>query len=640
MANILFINANMGKPQMHKDSGGAIRTMALVEGLAQEHHVTFLSFGWTPGNKEEKVNDNLTYIYAGADPKAIQMKARSLERVSKNPDLLVKLLYKYLVGSRSKVKELSKNVDLVVLEHYSGAPFLNEIDSVPIVYSSQNCEIFMAKQIFGENSEAAEITEKMESFALSKADALLYCSDEDLIKIQEHYGIACPAYYVPNGAYEKTRTGFEIRSKSKSLFFVGSGHPPNIEAAKAVVSVARMMPEYTFNLCGSASNGHGVRKELIPSNLNVLGRVSDEELDMLFRDSLAFINPMKSGSGTHLKMMEALAYGIPIITSTVGARGFSESDIEQSMLIGNSPEEMAAAIELLSESITYKNLLAGSQNVFGNYDWKYIQQRFLVIIKEVLDNTKIKEVIKVLDNTERKSVLIYSIVRNMGQGVNKYYNQIKAIVDASPEYDFYLSIYENDSTDNTKSLLFSKDWSFFQGVSITTENIKTKLYKSVKDAQRVENLSNARNKAIEAAGFIDRVDYVLMVEGDNSFKVEAARHLLTFRELVPDFDVVSAVSIRPTGTHYDWWATRTTPFFNPNSSDLDPEYSSKEYGEYYSTSNGLCLYRAKPFQDGIRHGWINSLTNEFDCEMVVLCQNFRNAGYNNIYINYKSLSYH
>jgi glycosyltransferase involved in cell wall biosynthesis len=640
MANILFINANMGKPQMHKDSGGAIRTMALVEALSQEHQVTFLSFGWNPGNKEEKVNNNLTYIYSGAEPRVAQLKMRTWERVSKNPDLCVKLLYKHLTVNRNKVKQLAQNADLVVLEHYSGAPFLNEIEGTPIVYSSQNCEIFMAKQIFGERSEAAEITEKMESFALSKADALLYCSHEDLVKLQEHYGIACPAYYVPNGADEKTRTKIDIRSKSKSLFFVGSGHPPNIEAAKAVVPIARMMPEYTFNLCGSASNGLGIKKELMPSNLNVLGRVSDEELDMLFRDSLAFINPMKSGSGTHLKMMEALAYGIPIVTSAVGARGFSESDMQQAMIVADTTEEMILAIESLSKDSVYKDLLEGSQNIFGHYDWKNIQARFLITIQEILNNANVYETPKNLSNAEKKSVLIYSIVRNMGQGANRYYNQIKAIVDASPEYDFYLSIYENDSTDKTKSLLLSKDWSFFKGISIITENINTKLYGSVKDAQRVENLANARNKAIEAAGFIDRVDYVLMIEGDNSFKVEAARHLLTFRELVPDFDIVSAVSIRPTGTHYDWWATRTTPFFNPNSSDLDPEYSSKEYGEYYSTSNGLCLYRAKPFQDGIRHGWINSLTNEFDCEMVVLCQNFRNAGYNNIYINYKSLSYH
>jgi hypothetical protein len=131
-----------------------------------------------------------------------------------------------------------------------------------------------------------------------------------------------------------------------------------------------------------------------------------------------------------------------------------------------------------------------------------------------------------------------------------------------------------------------------------------------------------------------------MIEGDNRFKTSSVRELLNFKNLEPDFDVVSSVSIRPTGSHYDWWATRTTPIFNPSKSELDPQYKEKDYGKYYSTSNGLCLYRAKPFQEGIRHGWINNVTNEFDCEMVVVCQNMQDAGYNNIYINYKALSFH
>jgi glycosyltransferase involved in cell wall biosynthesis len=630
----------MGRSEIHRDSGGAIRTMALIDALTEKHNVTFLSFGWEPGAKEEKIKDNLTYIYSGAEHRAIQMKSRAWEQVSRNPDLCIDLVYKYLTSTQNKIKELLKNTDLVILEHYSGAPFLNEVEGIPIVYSSQNCEIFMANQIFGENSEAAKTTKKMEAFALSKANAVLYCSNEDLTHLEEFYGLGCPAYYVPNGANKKTVTSPELRAKSKSLFFVGSGHPPNVEAAKAIVPLARLMPEYTFNLCGSASNGLGIKKELIPNNLNVLGKVSNEELDIIFRDSLAFINPMKSGSGTHLKMMEALSYGIPIISSSVGARGFRESDINKSMLIAETVEDMALAIESLSDRSKYSGLIEGSKSIFEEYDWKNIEKRFLNILDEVIEENCSKTIPVVSDNVEKKSVLIYSIVRNIENNIDRYHDQLRSIVQQSPEYDFYLSIYENDSNDKTKSLLYSKDWSFFQGISIITENINTKFYGSVKDATRVENLAKARNKAIEAGGFLDRVDYVLMVEGDNKFKVDAARHLLTFRDKEPDFDIVSSVSIRPTGTHYDWWATRTTAIFNPNKSELDPLYKTKEYGKYYSTSNGLCLYRAKPFQEGIRHGWINNVTNEFDCEMVVVCQNFHDAGYNNIYINYKALSFH
>lgn len=238
----------------------------------------------------------------------------------------------------------------------------------------------------------------------------------------------------------------------------------------------------------------------------------------------------------------------------------------------------------------------------------------------------------------KEKILIYSILRNTEDFFARYYTQIKMIVQKFEQYDFYLSIYENDSTDKTKYFLNVADWSFLkpENISIISENINTKFYGSVKDPVRVENLSIARNKAIEAGGFLEKVDYVLMIEGDIKFNIAAVKELLNFKNVENNFDIVSAVSLRKNRRHYDVWATRTTPVYNSTGSELDPDYKRKHYGEYYSTSNGLILYRAEPFKKGIRHGWINKVTNEFDCEMVVLCQNFREHGYNNIYINYKS----
>jgi hypothetical protein len=214
------------------------------------------------------------------------------------------------------------------------------------------------------------------------------------------------------------------------------------------------------------------------------------------------------------------------------------------------------------------------------------------------------------------------------------------MVKNNPSYNFYLSIYENDSTDSTKQQLFLKDWSFFKGVSIITENINTEYFESVKNAQRVENLSKARNKAIEAGGFLEKMDYVLMIEGDVMYTPEHAQQLLNFKNKEPNFDIVSTISLRKNGKHYDWWATRTSPKYNPDKSEIDPDYQSKQYGKYYSTSNGLCLYRAKAFKEGVRHHWINKVTNEFDCEMVVLCQGFHEKGYSNIYILYTAEAHH
>ena len=501
----------------------------------------------------------------------------------------------------------------------------------------------MANQLYPTETELLSIVQKMEGSALERASVVTYCSEKDNNELKDFYEYDADSYYIPNGAIIQEENNLDVRFGSKNIIFVGSGHPPNVVAAKNIIPIAQLMPDYNFVLCGGASNS--LTKITLPPNVKAMGHVSDEELDFLFKTSFAFINPMESGSGTHLKAMKALAYGIPILSSTVGARGFSESEISQAMIIADDAQSMADAIVKLQDKDIYIALANGSFDAAKTYDWETIKESYAKVVNQTIQSYPVEHEIaseSILEPSgPKEKVLLYSIIRNRKRSVGVFHKQIKQIVtEFSKNYDFYVSIYENDSTDGTAQALFSLDWTFASGVSIISEKLNTEYFGSVKDATRVENLSHARNKAIEAGGFLDKVDYVLMVEGDVSYDMASVKRLLTFKEKEPDFDIVSSISIRRNGTHYDWWATRTGPIFNEERSEIEDDYRKKEYGRYYSTSNGLCLYRAKPFQEGARHHWINTVTGEFDCEMVVLCQNFQALGYKNIFINYKSKTLH
>jgi hypothetical protein len=635
MANILIISSNL--KNWNKNSGGVERTATLAEALVN-HNVTFLCFAWDSSSEIKKINNNIKFIRPGAETPVMQKhKIRIAKDAKANHDVTKYLYKKYLKNFNKKVEELSLKADLVILDHFSAAPFIEDIlGTVPILYNSHNAEITMANQLHPEDNFVNEIVEKMERLAIEGSVAMTHCSEKDFKEMKAYYkAVPANSLYVPNGTVIRERINPKKRMRSKNIIFVGSGHPPNVLAAKKVIEIAKAMPSYNFIVLGGA--GNGLDKRELPDNMSAPGVVSDAVLDSFFSDSLAFINPMSSGSGTHLKMMKALSYGIPIITSEMGARGFSEKEIKESMVVAETTDDYVKAIKSLSDLSLFNNLSINGFNTAKEYDWEKIKKDYAKFVDFVLN--KNKTVKKPDTNSKRQKVLLYSIVRNIETKFDQYHQQIKKIVKAFPEYEFYLSIYENDSVDRTKSRLHTTDWSFLNGVSIVTENINTDFYGSVKDPVRVENLSRARNKAIEAGGFLDKVDYVLMVEGDLAFSILSVKELFNFKHIKPNFDVVSAVSIRTNGTHYDWWATRTTPIYNPEKSQLDPDYDKKHYGEYYATSNGLVLYRAKPFQDGIRHGWINTVTKEFDCEMVVLCQNFRAKGYNNIYINYKARTF-
>jgi hypothetical protein len=239
----------------------------------------------------------------------------------------------------------------------------------------------------------------------------------------------------------------------------------------------------------------------------------------------------------------------------------------------------------------------------------------------------------------KPTILVYSIIRNEAKYIDRYYKQLKEMVKTFKEYDFYLSIYENDSTDGTDILLKKKDWSFFKDFEIKTEKIGTTDYGSVRVEDRVKNLSIARNKAILVKDFLEKSDYVMMVESDMRFDMNTIDQILNFKNFEPDFDIVSGLTVN---NHpiYDSWATRKKPKFTSHQAVRALDVTSKRYDKYYATSNGVCLYRAQPFKEGARYGWINTVTKQFDCDTVVVCQNFHKLGYGNVYIIHTAKIYH
>ena len=618
--------------------GGAERSLKLAEGLVG-HDVTVLMSSTGMDNKSKVINDNLRLVHINEDPRTCTSISQYAHRsFGRNLDIAMFAMSGKLVKFKAALEEYQKNADLIILDHVGAMALINDVKlTVPVLYASHNCETSLAEQMYPKLRENIKYIKAMEQKILEKSDAFTYCSHEDAEKINELFNPGKPSYYIPNGTDERSFIRSDT-SRSKDIIFIGSGHPPNVVAATNLIAVARSMPDYRFNIIGKC--GESLERSSLPKNMVVHGHISEDVMDDMFKNAFAFINPMNSGSGTHLKVMRALSYGLPIISSDVGLRGFTPSEITDTMIVANGTGEMINAITTLQDSKLYSKISNNTVNLSKNYVWPKIQNDFKNVVESMLQGKELKPVVVNLP-VEKKKVLIYSIIRNNAKTMDRYYAQVKAIVDRhSDEYEFYLSIYENDSTDDTRHQAMSKDWSFFNGVSIISEKLNTQFFGSVKDAQRVENLAKARNKAIEAGGFLQQCDYVLMIEGDNLFKTDAVTRLLRFGEKEPDFDVVSALSIRDNGTHYDWWATRTGPVYNKGASEVPRNFRNLEYGKYYSTSNGLCLYKTEAFKKGARHGWVNLYTGEFDCEMVVLCQEFHKLGHGNIYINYQAKSHH
>lgn len=119
----------------------------------------------------------------------------------------------------------------------------------------------------------------------------------------------------------------------------------------------------------------------------VTGYVDDK--NRLFASCTAFIVPLRIGGGTRLKILEAMAFGKPVISTTIGCEGIDVTPREN-ILVADSPMNFAAAcIELLSD-VSRREALgrAGRELVVRNYRWEAIRSGYGRTIEKLLHEVR------------------------------------------------------------------------------------------------------------------------------------------------------------------------------------------------------------------------------------------------------------
>ena len=97
------------------------------------------------------------------------------------------------------------------------------------------------------------------------------------------------------------------------------------------------------------------------------------------------IAPLREGGGTRLKILEAMALGVPVVSTSKGSEGLDMIDGEQ-LLIADDPQAFAMAIvRLLTDDELCRTLAHNArQRVEARYDWKSIGQRFVTLVEDAV----------------------------------------------------------------------------------------------------------------------------------------------------------------------------------------------------------------------------------------------------------------
>jgi len=378
-------------------SGGELRYFSIYKALAEHYDITLINPTF-PEAKHEIVQHHPNLIeYRVPKSRAYIYLHRLLDRLGKFPEcsgIVVGLACRFHKALRRCITEQIKDADLIMHD----SPFLVSVVKASAgqreVYNSYNVEFDLHQA--GLRGPLGwllcQYVKRLEKRLCQRAELIFATSDADRQRFFELYEVLpTKVALAPNGVdtrnvriptpteRQQAKATLQITGRPALLFF-GSVHPPNVEAVRYILdTLAPEIPHCVFLIAG------GVCKFFSspPSqNVRILGTVTEEKKHNLLKAADIAINPMFSGSGTNVKMLDYLASGIPVVSTPIGARGLSLESNRTAILC--EAREFPHAINSLLKNEPLREQLRrnGRQLVEQSFDWQHIARRMHATLEQ------------------------------------------------------------------------------------------------------------------------------------------------------------------------------------------------------------------------------------------------------------------
>jgi len=385
-------------------SGGQVRSYNLIKNLSKKHEITLFSLIKTD-NEKKYVSELEKYC----------KKVRIFKRPEK-PWTLKNILrtgfglYPFLVirnlsdeEKTAVAEELTKEkFDLIHAENFYAMPHIPNT-TVPILLTEQTIFYAVYKRFVESLSwylfwlKPALMIDVLklkywETYYWKKANLLVDVSEEDNFQIKKQVPNK-RVYIVPNGVdfeyYSKPQ--YPKNSQPTVLFGAADFHwMENKEGAKVLIE--EIWPE--------------IKKHVANAKLWIVGKIAPQALSVYvgqkdiviqeindsreaYQRSWVLVAPLRSRGGSRTKFFEAMASGLPIVTTSMGIEGIRVNDSQQIMIANDRNQMIAKAISVLEDKKLAKNIGQQARDlVSDDYDWKKCALLLDKVYQEVENESK------------------------------------------------------------------------------------------------------------------------------------------------------------------------------------------------------------------------------------------------------------
>ena len=378
------------------NSGKRIRTLNLVKRLAESYDVRYIAHQNADDSELAKAIEYFAKIGIKTTqiPRKIQVKSGLQFYAKLGANLFSSLPYSVSShtsqGMRREIERLdaSGDIDLWHCEWTPYAELFRDLKTKPLVIAAHNVESLIWQRYTESETNPLKRWyikkqwkkfEAFERWAFSRATRSIMVSEPDAILARDHFG-AKNLDVVENGVDVQKYQSLERERNPKEMIFLGSlDWRPNLDGLALFLDtvmpeLAKQEPDLIFSIVGRKPPEWLIQRADSDPQIQLHADVP-EVLPYLSRAGFMVV-PLRVGGGSRLKIIEAAANGLPVVSTRVGAEGLEFKPTDDYFASESIETLTAPILKALNEpQLAIEAAHRAKQLAEQQYDWDALAQR-------------------------------------------------------------------------------------------------------------------------------------------------------------------------------------------------------------------------------------------------------------------------